>query len=289
MRRLTVGVLAVAALAIAAPVHAATINVSIRSTGFSPATITINHDDSVRWVNNDKTSHQVVANDGSFASPILAPGKSYTFTFRRAGTFRYHDAYATSHSGKITVKGPPPSMTFVLSQPIVVYGTSITLSGTVSNQKSNESVELDAQPYGQGSPAVLATVKTGTGGTFSYTVTPDQYTTYVAHWGTVSSGQLLVQVAPKVQLLSGGNGYLRAQVTGPRSFAGRHVMLQRLSPFGQWVNVAALALGQKSGRIFKPTAYLPRGVSRIRVFLTVNQAGLGLLANHSGTQVIRRR
>ena len=281
--------LAVAALAIAPSVHAATITVSIRSTGFSPSTITINHDDSVRWVNNDKTSHQVVANDGSFASPILAPGKTYTFTFRRAGTFRYHDAYAPSHTGKITVKGPPPSMTFVLSQPIVVYGTQITLSGTISSQKANENVELDAQPYGQGSPTVLATVKTGTGGTYSYNVTPDLYTTYVAHWGNVTSGQLLVQVAPKVQLLAGGNGYMRAQVTGPRSFAGRHVMFQRLSAFGQWVNIRALTLGQRSGRVFKPAAFLPRGVSRIRVFLTVNQAGVGLLANHSGTQTIRRR
>lgn len=289
MRRLLLGLTAAVALAAAAPAQSATINVSIRSTGFSPATLTIDQGDSVHWVNNDKASHQVVANDGSFASPILAPGKTYTFTFRRGGTYRYHDAYRTASTGKITVKGPPPSLSFVLSQPIVVYGTQITLSGQVSSQKTNESVEITAQPYGQQSPVVLATVKTGTSGTFSYTVTPDQYTNYVARWGTVTSGQLLVQVAPKVQLLSGGNGYFRAQVTGPHSFAGRHVTLQRLSSFGQWVNIRALTLGDKSGRIFRPSAYLPRGLSRIRIFLTVNQAGVGLLSNHSGTQTIRKR
>jgi hypothetical protein len=81
---------------------------------------------------------------------------------------------------------------------------------------------------------------------------------------------------------------MRAQVTGPRSFWHRHVFLQRLSKFGQWVNIASLNLGRQSGRVFRPAAYLPRGLSRIRIFLSVNQAGVGLLASHSGTQAIRR-
>ena len=41
-------------------------------------------------------------------------------------------------------------------------------------------------------------------------------------------------------------------------------------------------------RLFKPAAYLPKGVSHIRVFLSVNQAGNGLLAAHSGTQTFVR-
>ena len=36
-------------------------------------------------------------------------------------------------------------------------------------------------------------------------------------------------------------------------------------------------------------AYLPRGRSVIRVFLSINQAGIGLLASHSGTQSLTRR
>jgi hypothetical protein len=67
------------------------------------------------------------------------------------------------------------------------------------------------------------------------------------------------------------------------------VSLQRLSQFGQWVNIANLTLGQLNGRLFKPAAYLPKGVSHIRVFLSINQAGNGLLAAHSGTQTIVRR
>jgi plastocyanin len=277
-----------AALASAAMAGAATIGVQIKSTGFSPSSITVNHGDSVSWKNVDKVDHQVVADDGSFASPILHAGQSYSVTLNRAGTFRYHDSFHPRLTGKVTVKGPPPSLTLALSQPIVDYGTDVTLSGAISTGQANQSVEIDAQPYGQASPVQLVVLKTGTSGTFSYTVTPSIYTTYVARWGKVASGTVLVQVAPKLRLLVGGNGYMKAVLTAPTSMAGKHVYLQRLSAFGQWVNVASLTLGSLNGRLFRPAAYLPKGVSHIRVFLSVNQAGNGLLAAHSGTQTVRR-
>jgi hypothetical protein len=81
---------------------------------------------------------------------------------------------------------------------------------------------------------------------------------------------------------------MKVTISSPVSLWHRHVYLQRLSQYGQWVNIAALTLGQQNGRLFQPTAYLPKGVSRIRVFLSVNQAGNGLLASHTGTQTIVR-
>jgi hypothetical protein len=48
-------------------------------------------------------------------------------------------------------------------------------------------------------------------------------------------------------------------------------------------------LGPQSGKLFRPVAFLPKGVSHIRVSLSVNQAGNGLLGAHSGTQTIVRR
>jgi plastocyanin len=277
-----------AALAWAATAGAATIGVQIKSTGFSPGSISITHGDSVNWKNVDKADHQVVADDGSFASPILHAGQSYTVTLNRAGSFRYHDSFNAKHAGRVTVKGPPPSLTLALSQPIVDFGTDVTLSGAVSTGQANQSVEIDAQPFGQASPMQLVVLKTGTGGTYSYTVTPSIYTTYVARWNNTASGTVLVQVAPKLRLLVGGNGYMKAVLTAPSSMAGKHVYLQRLSAFGQWVNLANLTLGTQNGRLFKPAAYLPKGVSHIRVFLSVNQAGNGLLSAHSGTQTVRR-
>jgi Plastocyanin len=279
---------AAATLALAATAGAATISVQIKSTGFSPSNISLNHGDQVTWKNTDKVDHQVVADDGSFASPILHAGQSYTTTFNRAGTFRFHDSYAATHKGKIVVKGPPPSLTLALSAPIVDYGTVVTLSGAISTGAANQSVEIDATPYGQASPIQLVVLKTGTGGTFSYAVTPSIYTTYVARWNNTASGTVLVQVAPKLRLLVGGNGYMKAALTAPISMAGKHVSLQRLSSFGQWVNLVNLTLGTLNGRLFKPALYLPKGISHIRVFLSVNQAGNGLLSAQSGTQTVKR-
>jgi plastocyanin len=280
---------AAAALALAATAGAATISVQIKSTGFSPSGISLNHGDQVTWKNVDKVDHQVVADDGSFASPILHAGQSYTATFNRAGSFRYHDSFDAKHAGRVSVKGPPPSVTFALSSPIVNFGTGVTLSGAISTGAANQSVEIDATPYGQASAIQLVILKTGTAGTFSTTVTPTMYTTYVARWNNTPSGPVLVQVAPKLQLLAGKNGYMKAQLTSPTSMAGRHVTLQRLSAFGQWVNIANLTLGSLNGKLFQPAAYLPKGISHIRVFLSVNQAGLGLLSAHSGTQTITKK
>lgn len=280
---------AAASLALAATAGAATVGVQIKSTGFAPSSIALTHGDAVTWKNVDKVDHQVVADDGSFASPILHAGQSYTTTFNRAGTFRYHDSYSAKHTGKISVKGPPPSLTLALSEPIVNYGTVVTLSGAISTGAANESVEIDATAYGQASPIQLVVLKTGTGGVFSYAVTPKLYTTYVARWNNTASGTVLVQVAPKLQLLAGTKGYMRAVLTAPISMAGKHVSLQRLSSFGQWVNLANLTLGTLNGKLFKPADYIPKGTSHIRVFLSVNQAGLGLLAAHSGTQTINKK
>ena len=281
---------AAAALTLAAAGAAATVTIQIRSTGFSPSAVTIDHGDKVTFHNADTTDHQVVADNGSFASPILHANQSWTTTLNTAGTFRYHDALHPRLTGKIVVKGPPPSVTLALSAPIVTYGSSTLLSGAISTGAANQSVEIDQQPWGQISPTQLVIVKTGSGGTFSYGVTPSLYTTYVARWNNVASASVVVQVAPKLRLIPGGGGYMKASVSAPVSMWHKHVFLQRLSTFGQWVNIAALVLGPQSGKLFRPVAYLPKGVSRIRVFLSVNQAGNGLLAATSGTQrIVRRR
>jgi len=292
MRRFSAGTLAVAAVALslATAGAAATYTIQIKSTAFSPSTLTVAHGDKVTFKNVDTADHQVVADDGSFASPILHRSQSWTTAaLTTAGTFRFHDALHPRLTGKLTVKGPPPSVTLALSEPIILYGAQITLSGAVNSGAANESVEIDQQQWGQGSPTQLAIVKTGTGGTFSFVVKPSLYTTYVARWKNVASGSVIAQVSPQVHLLPGGNGYMKATVAAPTSMWHKHVSLQRLSPFGQWVSIANLTLGPQSGKLFRPVAYLPKGVSRIRVFLSINQAGIGLLAGHSGTQMVVRR
>ena len=287
MRRLAVSLAALTMFVVAAPAQAATINVAIKKGGFSPSSIRINFGDTVRWTNADTTNHQVVADNGSFASPILKPKESYSFTFRTAGRFPYHDAIKPSLRGVVRVSGPPPSLTFGASQPIVVYGTETTLNGVVSNKKANETVTIFSQPYGQTSPVQLAVVQTGSGGGLSYTTTPTIYTTYFAQWRSAKSQQAIVQVKPKITFTPRGRRFYTTVRAADHSWAGHFVYLQRLSRFGQWVTTKKLKLGPKSARLFR----IPRrqGVTVYRIYMTVNQAGLGYLDSHSGTQKLRRR
>lgn len=294
MRRFLLPALLALALGAQTASAATSLTVSIKKTGFSPKTATLDYGAKVTWTNADTTSHQVVADDGSFASPVLAPGKSYEFTFGRAGTFHYHDALHPTLTGTLTINGPPPSLTLALNQPIVDYGTPVTLSGKATSIRVGSTVTIFAQQYGQPSPVQLAVVQAGSDGSFAYVTTPQLYTTYTASFQTapagvtVQSNSVVAQVAPKVVLRPGSRGWIWTQVLAGKSLAGRHVYLQRLSALGQWVNVAALTLDRDSGRLFRAAAYLPRGRSRIRVALSVNQAGNGLLGTHSGTQVVTR-
>jgi len=104
MRRFIPIAVAGIALVLAAPASTATSTVQIKSTGFIPATVTINQGDSVTWTNTDTKDHQVVSDGGAFASAILNPGKTYTHAFASGGTYHYHDGLHPSLKGTITVK-----------------------------------------------------------------------------------------------------------------------------------------------------------------------------------------
>jgi plastocyanin len=296
MRRLFLGVAAAAALVFAAPAATAptaTVTVSIKRTGFAPATVTINANDSVTWRNTDTIDHQVVANGGSFASPILGAGKTYTRTFRSGGTFRYHDGLHPSLKGTVAVKGPPPQVTLATSAAVVKYGTPVTLSGTVSNKKSGETVTLVQLPAGQTTKQVVATLQTGAGGTFSFSVTPQIYTQYQAQWRNASESSVVVQVAPLIKLPTvSRTGYFHFYVTAARPFAGKTVYLQRFTLAHQWLNLRPLVLGSKSGRLMTlryVRSLVPRGRWSIRIFMQASEAGDGYVDTASGTQPVVRR
>jgi plastocyanin len=285
MRKLLFTLTAVLLLAPAAPARAATATVSIRAAGFSPATVTINTNDRVTWVNRDTQNHQVVSDTGAFVSPILRPGQSYTFTFRASGTYRYRDALEPSERGTVRVTGPPPSVSLAATIPILVHGTETHLQGSVSSGVSGETISVFAQPYGQASYVEVAEVLTTTNGTYDYVVAPTILTNYQVRWRAATSQPVTVQVRPRITFMPAASrrGWMYTQVTAGRSFYQRWVYVQRLSSFGQWVNVSKYTLGPRSGRLFRR----PTRSGRYRVFMTINQAGVGYLEGWSGTQLFR--
>jgi plastocyanin len=291
MRRVIWFAAAALALVLVAPAASATTTVQIKRSGFAPASITINQDDSVTWTNTDTIDHQVVANGGSFASPILGAGKSWTHTFNRGGTFRYHDSLHPGLKGTVVVRGAPPQVTLATSAPVVKFGGTVTLSGTVSNKKAGETVTIVQLPYGQTTKQVVATLQTTTGGVFTFTATPQLNTTYQAQWKTLESS-VIVQVQPAIKLpFVSRTGYFHFYVTAGTSFAGKTVFLQRFTLARQWTNIRALTLGTKSGRLISVRfvrSLIPRGRWSIRVFISASEMGGGYLDGWSGTQPVVR-
>src|SRR5919204_4858739 len=102
MRRVLLVLVGAVALGAASPASAATANVNIFRSKFAPYEAGINEGDTVTWTNRDSVRHQVVAENGRFASPILRPGQSYSFTFDDHGVFLYRDALSRLR-GKVDV------------------------------------------------------------------------------------------------------------------------------------------------------------------------------------------
>jgi plastocyanin len=292
MRRFIPMVVAGLALVLAGPASTATTTVQIKRSGFVPATVTVNQDDSVTWKNVDTIDHQVVANGGQFASPILAKGKSWTFTFRNSGTFRYHDGLHPTLKGTVTVRGAPPQVTLATSAPVVKFGGQVTLSGAINSKRAGQTVTIVQLPAGQTTKQVVATLQTGNEGVFSFTASPQLNTTYQAQWRSAESS-VIVQVQPVIKLpFVSKSGWFHFYVTAGQSFAGRYVYLQRYTLLRTWINVRKLRLGRQSGRIMSlrfARLSVPRGRWSIRIYMPAAEMPAGYVDTWSGTQPVVRR
>jgi plastocyanin len=96
--------------ATAAPVTSAPVSsgnevkVDISGFAFNPGTITIKVGQTVTWTNNDSASHNVKADDGSFASSTLGNGASFSYTFNTAGTYTYKCGFHANMLGTVVVQ-----------------------------------------------------------------------------------------------------------------------------------------------------------------------------------------
>jgi Fibronectin type III domain len=169
----------------------------------------------------------------------------------------------------------------------VVYGRSVMLSGLVPSRRAGETVTLLALNYGLGSPRVIATVLTGDRGIWRYLARPTIRTGYTASWNGATSRELVIAVRPAVSFRRVGSARFVTRVVAARSFAGRIVKLQRRTQAGRWVTIKRLRLNRRSAATFR--VRLRRGTSRLRVVMSINQAGPGYLAGISRTIVYRRR
>lgn len=214
---------------------------------------------------------------------------SVALTRLRAATTYHYRLVATNSAG--TRRGADATftttgMTLAAQAQRVVYGRAVMLSGSVPSGRAGETVTLFAEVFGRGSARSVATLVTGGGGVWQYLARPPILTSYIADWNGLTSRAVAVGVRPRVRFRRIGRARFFTRVVAARSFSGRRVKLQRRTSAGRWVTVKRVRLKRGSAATFR--VRLRRGTSRLRIVMSVNQAGPGYLAGISRTIVYRR-
>jgi hypothetical protein len=172
----------------------------------------------------------------------------------------------------------PSGLTIAAPNAKVLFGHKLLLSGRLLNGRAGQRILIEAWPYGASAPFKLAAVKTVLRGAWSLPVSPMIQTTYRASWASAqTSAPFVLGVRPVLTIQELGNGSVAAHVSAGRSLVGRLVKLQTLALGGKWLTVAQRPLDLNSKAVFAVS--LPD--TAIRVAMSVNQAGAGLLGTMS--------
>lgn len=75
----------------------------MKNSTFSSANVQVSTGSTVMWNNDDTKVHTVTADNNSFNSGDIQPGSTFSFTFKTAGTFAYHDSHNSAMTGIIVV------------------------------------------------------------------------------------------------------------------------------------------------------------------------------------------
>lgn len=182
----------------------------------------------------------------------------------------------------------PPAVTISLSRPAVVYGNSITLSGKVSDNKAGKSVQVMAEPYPSTSFSPLGSpVTTTSGGHWTDVVKPTIQTSYQATWNSATSSTVTVKVRPLLTLTLDklSTGTFSTKATAARSFAGKFVLVQRLSSTGATM-LKKVTLDGSSSATFH--VRLHHGRNRLRVVMPTSQTAPGYITGMSKALTVNR-
>ncbi|HLN20938.1 MAG TPA: cupredoxin family copper-binding protein [Bacteroidales bacterium] len=78
--------------------------VSIRTSSFNPAVLTVTAGITVKWTNNDNMEHTVTSDQGLFNSGTIPPKGTFVFTFPAAGTYTYYCEIHPFMKGTVVVR-----------------------------------------------------------------------------------------------------------------------------------------------------------------------------------------
>jgi plastocyanin len=245
---------ATAAVELARPAASATTTVSITHTGYKPTSVSVAVGGSVAFTDSDTVAHTVRFNPTTGISCdralplVLQPGQSATCTFANAGTFNFSDPVFKSKAFRGTVVvGTPAAVSLSATPKVVVYGGSVTLSGTLASQQAGQSLQILAQPCGQPSATKIGTVTTTSGGAYSFQTKPLKNTAYTAKFKSSTSSAASVKVRPRLRLGKVASHRYSLRVFAAQSFAGHYATFQRYrAGLRRWVSVKRVLLRANS-------------------------------------------
>jgi len=139
--------LAVLTSAVSTASAAETHPIPIAQYAYMPASMTVRVGDVVTWTNQDQASHDVAG--GTFRSPMLAQGQSWSFTFTQPGTFDYICSVHPDMRARIvvlaqeTTEAPPPPP---VPQPVAQEPAPPAASSGPSATTTTSAVAVAAAP-----------------------------------------------------------------------------------------------------------------------------------------------
>jgi len=172
-------------LLLATAAFADTKSISMMNIAYNPDSLTIHIGDKVTWRNNETglyaPQHTATSDDGhTFDSGYLNPGQSFTFTFTKAGTYKFHcNVHPSQMNGTITVLGattsptptptharPKPTAT-VTAKPTVMPVSPTPTSSVKPSPRVSKTVKVSASPIPSSSPSRVVAAGTSSSGTGS--------------------------------------------------------------------------------------------------------------------------
>jgi plastocyanin len=256
--------MAIAVLALGAPAaSAATTEVMIPGTLFTPATVRVLVGDSVLFMNHDTRRHTASADDASFDTGEILPHGEATATFPAAGRFPYFCRIHALMRGRVDVVAlllSGPATQPAEGTPAVLTGRAGTGIGTVTLERADGAAWT-----------AVSTAAPNAGGAFAFTVRVTTAATFRVRAGTAISEVVAIQpIALRVGLSRtrrGSTYTLRAGVAPVGAVAV--VAFQRYVPeLFRWRTIARRKL-DAAGR----ARFTLRAVHRVRVRAVVRTGG----------------
>ncbi len=277
MKRLILLPLLVLGLAAAAPAGADDYTATIAPSGFPPL-IWVNNGDTVVWKNGDTVNRQIVSDDGTWKSPVLKPGDTWSHIFVKGGKFTYHGAFKNDQHGTVEVATTRVVLMRQSAKTVQIF-RAVRLQGSVSTLGSTgEEVSIEAMPAGSTTFHEVARTTTKNG-VWRVKVKPRRITTYRAVWQNVPSSEHVVNVKPFVRLKQVGRHLLYVHARADVSLVRHSALLQRFNKRShRWHTFRRVKLTRLTAKI---GSYDSVGVTRtrfphgviLRAFLTKAQAG----------------